>query len=104
MSVIEGTWTTPRVVIPSGPMLICEKGVITCVGGAENAPDVKAYDMFGNELEIKNVELGAKFKNMPNAYAEYINNGEEIIATMVKGYFTDSADYTLESVYNNAPK
>jgi len=34
----------------------------------------------------------------------YINNGEEIIATMVKGYFTDSADYTLESVYNNAPK
>ena len=78
MSVIEGTWTTPRVVIPSGPMLICEKGVITCVGGAENAPDVKAYDMFGNELEVKNVELGAKFKNMPNAYAEYINNGEEI--------------------------
>ena len=78
MAIIEGTWTTPRAVIPSGPMLLCEKGVITCVGGAENLPDVKAYDIYGNELEVPSVNLGVNFKNMPNAYAEYVNNGVEL--------------------------
>lgn len=45
MAVLEGTWTTPRVVIPSGPMVICTDGVVVCTGGAENEPDVKAYDI-----------------------------------------------------------
>ncbi len=65
MSVIEGTWTTPRAVIPSGPMVVCENGVIMCTGGAENAPDVKAYDIYGSELEIPPVEFGDEYKNMP---------------------------------------
>lgn len=33
----------------------------------------------------------------------YINNGKEIIDAMVKGYFTQSPDYTLQSVYSSAP-
>ena len=63
MSVIEGTWSTPRVVIPSGPMVLCTNGVITCTGGAENAPDVKAYDIYGNEVEIPDVDFGDEYKN-----------------------------------------
>ncbi len=78
MSVIEGTWTTPRAVIPSGPMVICSSGVVTCTGGAENAPDVVAYDIYGNEVEMADVELGDKFKNMPFHYANHIKTGEPI--------------------------
>jgi len=36
-----------------------------CTGGAENAPDVKAYDIYGNELEVPEIKLGDDFKNMP---------------------------------------
>ena len=78
MSVIEGTWTTPRAVIPSGPMVLCTDGVIMCTGGAENAPGVAAYDIYGNEVEIPEIEFGEEFKNMPCQYANHINNGEEI--------------------------
>lgn len=78
MSVIEGTWSTPRAVIPSGPMVLCTNGVITCTGGAENAPDVKAYDIYGNEVEIPEIELGDEYKNMPFHYAHHINTGEPI--------------------------
>ena len=78
MSVIEGTWTTPRCVIPSGPMVVCTKGVIMCTGGAENEPGVAAFDMYGNEVEIPDIDFEDKFKNMPNQYANHINTGEKI--------------------------
>ena len=78
MSVVEGTWTTPRAVIPSGPMVVCTDGVIMCTGGAENQPDVKAFDMYGNEVEIPEIEFEDKYKNMPWQYANHIVNGEEI--------------------------
>lgn len=78
MSVIEGTWTTPRAVIPSGPMVLCTDGVIMCTGGAENAPDVKAFDIYGNEVEIPDIDFGDKYKNMPCQYANHIKTGEDI--------------------------
>ena len=78
MSVIEGTWTTPRAVIPSGPVVLCTDGVIMCTGGAENSPDVKAIDMYGNEVEIPEVEFEDKYKNMPYQYANHIVSGEDI--------------------------
>lgn len=78
MSVIEGTWTTPRAVIPSGPMVLCTEGVIMCTGGAENAPDLKAYDMYGNEVEIPEIEFEDKYKNMPWQYANHVVKGEDI--------------------------
>ena len=64
MSVIEGTWTTPRAVIPSGPSLVCTEGAVICTGGAENAPDVKAYDIYGNEVEIPEFALGDEYTNI----------------------------------------
>lgn len=78
MSVLEGTWTTPRVVIPSGPMVLCKDGIIVCTGGAENAPDVKAYDIYGNEIEIPDIEASEDYKNMPCHYAAHINEGKPI--------------------------
>lgn len=78
MSVIEGTWSTPRAVIPSGPMVLCTEGVIVCTGGAENAPDVKAYDTNGNEVTLPEYEFTEKYKNMPCHYMNHKNNGEPI--------------------------
>lgn len=78
LAVLEGTWTTPRAVIPSGPMVLCTDGVITCTGGAENAPDVKAYDIFGNEVEIPDAELDEGMKNMPCHYSKHIKDGADI--------------------------
>ena len=75
MAVLEGTWTTPRAVIPSGPMVICTEGVIMCTGGAEATPDVKAYDMFGKEVQVPEIEFGNKLQNMPWHYAAHIEEG-----------------------------
>ena len=79
MSVIEGTWTTPRAVIPSGPMVMCSEGVIVCTGGAENSPNVKAYDIYGNEVEIPKLEFSDKYKNMPSHLANHIKTGEPVL-------------------------
>ena len=35
---------------------------------------------------------------------EYINNGKEIIDAMVDGFYNDDPNYTLQSVYDNAPQ
>lgn len=78
MSVIEGTWTTPRAVIPSGPMVLCTNGIVACMGGAENSPAVKAYDMYGNEVEVPEITFENKYKNMPWHYANHIKTGEKI--------------------------
>lgn len=78
MSVIEGTWSTPRAVIPSGPMVMCSNGVIMCTGGAENAPGVAAYDIYGNEVEVPAFEIEDKYKNMPWQWANHVKTGEPI--------------------------
>ncbi len=78
MSVIEGTWTTPRAVIPSGPMVLCTDGVVMCTGGAENAPDVVAYDIYGNEIEICDINPCDGFKNMPNHISYCMRTGTDV--------------------------
>lgn len=78
MSVIEGTWTTPRAVIPSGPMVLCTDGVIMCTGGAENAPDVKAFDIYGNEVAVPEYNFTEKYKNMPCHLSNHLASGEDI--------------------------
>lgn len=78
MSVIEGTWTTPRAVIPSGPMVIGTNGAILCTGGAENCPDVAAYDMYGNKIKLPEYKLGREYSNMIWQYANHIKTGEPI--------------------------
>ena len=59
-------------------MVVCTDGVIVCTGGAENAPDVKAYDIYGNEVAIPTCTLSEKYKNMPLQYANHVRTGEPI--------------------------
>lgn len=75
MTVAEGTWITPRAVIPSGPSLLGTEGILVCTGGAENAPDIKCYDIYGKEIKLPEYNFEDKYKNMPSMYADHIKNG-----------------------------
>lgn len=50
-------------------------------------------------------KAGAESSGLINhGTGEYINNGKDIIDVMVKGFYDDDPNYTLQSVYNNAPR
>lgn len=78
MAVLEGTWTTPRALIPSGPMLICTDGVIMCTGGAEENSDVKVFDVFGEEIKPAKMIFEDKYKNMAWHWVNHVKKGEEV--------------------------
>ena len=59
-------------------MVLCTDGIVMCTGGAENSPDVKAFDIYGNELEIPDADLSAEFKNMPEMYAHHKKTDEDV--------------------------
>lgn len=81
MSVIEGTWTTPQAIIPSGPVLYCRNGVIYCT--KENGiPGVKAMDIYGNEVEVPEVEYPEHMKNIAWEYAHHMKTGEPVYETL----------------------
>ncbi len=78
LSVIEGTWTTPAPAIPSGPMLTGKNGTIYCIGTAGNNPDLVAYDITGNPLEIPELDLGKAYKNLPEHIMHRERTGEPL--------------------------
>lgn len=81
MSVIEGTWTTPNAIIPSGPILYCTDGVIYCT--KENGiPDVKAMDISGDPVEIPAVEYPRHMKNIAWEYSHHRLTGEPMYETL----------------------
>lgn len=47
-SVIEGTWTMPNKMLPTGPVLCCQEGVLYCTP----EKDIRAMDICGNELPV----------------------------------------------------
>ena len=49
-----------------------------CTGGAESAPGVAVYDMYGNQVEVQEFEVDSKFTDMPHMWANHVNTGEEI--------------------------
>lgn len=79
VALIEGTWTTPRAVIPSGPSVLCTEGILVCTGGAENAPDAVGYDLYGNTVTLDEPNLpDDSYKNMPCHYAYCLKNRKPI--------------------------
>ena len=77
VSVLEGTWTTPSCGIPAGPSVYLSDGVIECVR-ENNEIVVKAYDYYGNSVEVENAALGGEFKNIAAMYAHHVNTGEPV--------------------------
>lgn len=80
MAVLEGTWLTPRAVIPSGPTVIGTNGVLVCTGGAEDAPDVVGYDSYGNALPLPG--CGTVYPNLP-AHLAAVEKGETTLLPML---------------------
>ena len=81
VSILEGTWTTPSCGIPAGPSVHLSDGVIECVRENDSVV-VKAYDIYGNQIEIENAVLDEKFKNIASMYAHHVKTGEPVHETL----------------------
>ena len=79
MSVIEATWTTPNIAVPSGPMVVGTEGVICCEFDAEHKPFLRAFDAYGKEIAVPDFEHPAKWQNMPWQYAAHKLRGEAVL-------------------------
>lgn len=64
--VVEGTWTMPQSVLPTGPVFCCSEGVIF------TTPDknVKAVDLTGKEIALPRAEEPAHIRNIVDHYAD----------------------------------
>lgn len=82
MSVVEGTWTTPQGMLPSGPTLYCTEGVLYCTRNEEGAPTVKAMNIYGDAVEVPNVDFPSHMKNIAWEYAHHVKTGEPIYETL----------------------
>jgi len=80
-SVVEATWTTPNIVIPTGPILYCTDGVIYCTK-ENNIPGVEAVDMNGGQVEIPGIEYPANMKNVAWEYAHHVKTGAPVYETL----------------------
>lgn len=88
-SVSEGTWTTPRRRMPTGPEAVCSDGVIWCDGVADGEAFISAIDMYGNEIELHEPADDDRFKNMPWHYAAFKLNGQEVHETLTAEFNAD---------------
>lgn len=77
VTVAEGTWTMPQKVLPAGPVIMGEKGVIYTVR-TEGGADVLAVDMYGNELAVPEVPFPHSMKNIAAHYMHSKKTGEPL--------------------------
>lgn len=81
-SVCEGTWTTPRRRMPTGPEAVCSNGVIWCDGVPDGEAFVAAADIYGNDIDVLSAEDDDSYRNMPWHYAAFKLYGKEIHQTL----------------------
>ncbi len=89
MAIAEGTWTTPRRRMPTGPEAICEGGTVWCDG----VPDGEAYlmgaDLFGEDVTLPALDGEDSFRNMPWQYASHVLHGKEMHETLSAEFNAD---------------
>ncbi len=81
LSVLEGTWTTPSRAIPAGPTLYGTEGVITCER-EEGIPVVKAFDIYGNDINVPEFSYPEYMKNIATQYVHFVKTGEPVHQTL----------------------
>ena len=59
-SVMEGTWTTPQISLPTGPIYNCTEGVLYCDQNRELA----AYDIYGERICGKTYRVWSKSRDI----------------------------------------
>lgn len=81
MSVIEGTWTMPQLILPSGPVVVMEDGIVYC-SIVQDGPGVRAIDMYGQEVELEDIPHPDYMKNVASMYVHHIKTGEKVPYTI----------------------
>ena len=69
-SVIEGTWTIPNKILPTGPVLCCENGVLYCTP----EKDIRGMDILGTEIDIP-VDMPECDPNIVALYHRHVRDG-----------------------------
>ncbi len=88
-SVCEGTWTTPRRRMPTGPELICSEGVIWCDGVPDGEAFVAAADIAGNSVPTVSLSADEVYANMPWQYAAHRLEGKPMHPTLTADFNAD---------------
>lgn len=92
-AVAEGTWTTPRRRMPTGPELVLSDGVIWCDGIPDGDSFISGCDMMGNDVDLSPFtcpkEEDVFMKNMPWQYAAFRLHGKEMHETLTAEFNAD---------------
>ena len=88
-AVAEGTWTTPRRRMPTGPEAICSEGAVWCDGVPDGAAFAAASDVYGNDFAIETQEDDDDYRNMPWHYAAHVLRGKPMHETLTAEFNAD---------------
>ena len=88
-AVCEGTWTTPRRRMPTGPEAVCEEGAVWCDGVPDGEAFVAAADIYGNDVAPAALDEDEGYRNMPCHYAAFRLAGEPIAETLTAEFNAD---------------
>ena len=82
LGVYEGSWTVPQAVLPTGPIYMCTDGVLYCTPEKE----IKAMDIYGNEIELPDYNITEHIANIADHYAYCKKNNLPLIKTITLDY------------------
>lgn len=88
-AVAEGTWTTPRRRMPTGPEAVCSEGVIWCDGVPDGPAFAAAADIYGHDVAVEALDEDDDFRNMPWHYAAHVLRGMPMHETLTVDFNTD---------------
>lgn len=88
-AVAEGTWTTPRRRMPTGPEAVCSEGVVWCDGVPDGEAFAAAADIYGNDVAVDVQADDDDFKNMPWQYAAHVEKGLPMHETLTAEFNAD---------------
>jgi predicted dehydrogenase len=88
-AVAEGTWTTPRRRMPTGPEVVCSEGVVWCDGVPDGEAFAAAADIYGNDVKVDAAEDDDDFRNMPWHYAAHVLRGKPMHETLTAEFNAD---------------
>lgn len=73
--VVEGTWTTPQVTMPIGPVYCCTDGVLYCTPDAQ----VKFTNIYGEEVDLPELSIEPHIANIVDHYADCKKHGKALL-------------------------
>lgn len=89
MATAEGSWTIPRLLVPSGPQMLCSEGAIYCGGGADEGQFAAACSLSCEDVALPEYEHPYSLKNMPCHIASHVLWGTEILETLKPDFNLD---------------